>query len=134
MDDYEAALNPGAKRKIVPSLAALILLALCVHGRGLVTASRNMQLAQEQYIALTDQIARYRENTGVYPEELSDLDWSLYGLFPDGKPKDPWGKTWIYSLAGKAEGNVGFQLGSCGPDGQPGGGDDPGFVRIIEKP
>jgi len=125
---------PGAKRKAVPTLAALILLALCFYGRGPVGETRNMQRAEEQFIGLNDQIARYRETTGTYPVELSEMDWRLIGLFPNGKPRDPWGNLWKYSLKAGAEEREAFQLGSYGPDGQPGGGDDVGFISPAEVP
>jgi general secretion pathway protein G len=38
-------------------------------------------------------------------------------------PKDPWGNPYIYECPGQH--NIkGYDLSSCGPDGQPGGGDD----------
>lgn len=41
----------------------------------------------------------------------------------NGTPKDPWGIPYVYLCPGQHRPD-GYDLSSCGPDGQPGGGDD----------
>jgi general secretion pathway protein G len=41
----------------------------------------------------------------------------------NGMPKDPWTHDYIYECPGQHN-TKGYDLSSCGPDGQPGGGDD----------
>ncbi len=77
--------------------------------------------AERQYAGLMRELRSFAALTGELPSSLPDLGWRLFEVFPDGRPRDPWGRRWEYELQ-----EEGFLLRSAGPDGLPGTADDVG--------
>jgi type II secretory pathway pseudopilin PulG len=105
-----------------PRVVVLAML-LALVGTWMLRRARLTHEAESQLRALSSEIEARRATTGAYPEQLADLGWRLFPLFPDGNPIDPWGQPIRYRRT-----DTGFELGSTGPDGAP-SGDDLGRVR-----
>jgi general secretion pathway protein G len=60
----------------------------------------------------------------IRPKDILAHDWRGPYFDPPQRPKDPWGRDYIYRCPG-IHNTDGFDLYSCGPDGlsQPGGED-----------
>jgi len=71
----------------------------------------------------------FEMDTGSYPSSLDGLRAnpggtdSWHGPYLKKKPMDPWNKVYIYSSPGEHN-QDGYDLSSCGKDGQPGTTDD----------
>ena len=83
---------------------------------------RSRALAQFEQLDLA--VERMTEAKGRYPERLADLGWRLPEIVGGLEAKDPWGGNWIYRAP--ESDRVLPWLGSYGPDGGQGGGDDIG--------
>ena len=99
-------------------------LVLCVLAGRAFEATATRRRAEAQREAVAAEIDRFAQVTGRYPLALDELGWRLVPVFGEANAVDPWGRAWRYRapLADGAE----FALGSLGPDGAPGTGDEVG--------
>jgi len=113
-------------RMPIKRIAAIAIFAvgLALLGTELLERHARPTRAEEQHTRLLTEIARAAELRGALPDGLRDLGWRLLDIFPDGRPLDPWGRSWRYRVIDPEA--MTFAVGSVGPDGQPGGEDDVG--------
>ena len=129
---YGFFLLPASGRKALLTAAAFAGIACCVLARLGGEAIAKKREAKRTYEQLDSQIRQAALTTGEYPKSLEALGWRLFEVFRNRTPLDPWGNPWLYRTPG-AEGRA-FDLGSCGPDGRLGGGDDIGFPFTPSAP
>jgi len=110
--------------RVAWSSALAIALLLCWLGGGALAAWSERMTARAQLEALRSEVEHFSATTGRYPGSLDELGWRLVPIVGVGEPRDPWGRRWLYRAPG-VEGRD-FDLGSPGPDGRSGGGDDLG--------
>jgi oligopeptide/dipeptide ABC transporter ATP-binding protein len=84
--------------------------------------------AEGQFDSLSTQVRQYAAQAGEYPHSLAELGWRLPPIFGGADARDPWGGKWHYRVPGA--GDRAFDLGSVGPDGAVGGGDDIGHPFV----
>lgn len=116
----------GARAPASRSWGAVAALVACaVVSRAIGAAERDRE-ASHQLVGLQQALAEVSAIHGAPPARLADLGWRLPALFADARAEliDPWGSAWRYRTPG-ADGD-GYDLGSLGPDGVLGGGDDVG--------
>jgi oligopeptide transport system ATP-binding protein len=121
---WAAVLLPVARRKSIVHAAIILLIALSVLGHRLVERQRRHSEAAKQHASLVHELEQAYKALGAHPKSLREISWRLQGIFRDGRPIDPWGHPWVYRFPGTQGREI--DLGSYGPDGQPGGGDDIG--------
>ncbi len=117
-------MRPFAERKTLWTAVVVVGLAASSILGGVWESIQKEHQAEAQVTALRDEIERVASLTGRYPDSLPALGWRLPGIVGDVQARDPWGGSWQYRAP--IEGEETFWLGSYGPDGQPGGGDDVG--------
>jgi oligopeptide/dipeptide ABC transporter ATP-binding protein len=116
----------GARAGAARAWGAAAALAVCaIVAFGLDSAARERS-ALRQLEGLRQQLDEWSEIRGAPPRRLAELGWRLPALFPDARTegRDPWGGEWRYRAPG--EDGRDYDLGSFGPDGELGGGDDLG--------
>ncbi len=111
-------------RGIRVAVAAGIGLALLLALPGLLGLLGRDARARQQYAALWQQLEEATALRGAPPARLEDLGWRLFEVFEDGRAEDPWHRPWRYRVLDAEAGT--FALGSDGPDGVAGSGDDVG--------
>jgi oligopeptide transport system ATP-binding protein len=120
--------RPFTERKGAWTGAVIATLVVFGLGSDVYDSARKQQLARVQIVALQGEIERVVELKGSYPESLSELGWRLPDIVGGVQATDPWGGAWRYRAPTQDEGT--FWLGSHGPDGRPGGGDDIGRLPV----
>jgi oligopeptide/dipeptide ABC transporter ATP-binding protein len=91
----------------------IVLVALAHH---LVERGRHGR-AESELRELSTEIQEHARLSGALPRRLSELGWRLYPIFPNGIPRDPWGRPLVYRMPG-SDGRP-FDLASTGADGVP---------------
>lgn len=116
-------------------LVILASLAVIVVPKFTGVSERSKRQAAETGIeGLTTALNRFEVECGRFPTTAEGLaalleaptnvkGWNGPYLEKKGTPKDPWGTPYVYRCPGQQNPN-GFDLYSCGPDGNEGGGDD----------
>jgi oligopeptide/dipeptide ABC transporter ATP-binding protein len=97
------------------AFVAVLCAALAVWHLMAERARRNR--AQVELRELAAEIRGHEKHAGALPGQLSELGWRLYPIFPNGIPRDPWGRPLVYRVPG-SNGRP-FDLRSTGPDGVP---------------
>jgi general secretion pathway protein G len=91
-------------------------------------SSSQRKTAKAQMQMLATALDTYRLDVGDYPPSLAELRQSTRKgwegpYLPRELPPDPWGNPYVYRRPGQHR-PTSYDLHSCGPDGQDGGGDD----------
>ena len=90
----------------------------------LIASSSDDRLAAKQLAGLASEIDAFSDLVGHPPASLAEVAWRAVGVLGNDSLTDPWGRRWVYETPG-GDGRS-FDLGSYGPDGELGGGDDLG--------
>lgn len=120
---------------LIELLLVLVILAILAL---VVVVKLNGRVLQAQTSAAKTDISNFKVALGMYEIDNGGYPNTQQGLaalvenpgnLPNWKhayieklPKDPWGHDYIYRSPGT--GNKDYDLFSCGPDGNEGGGDD----------
>jgi len=115
-------LRRGGTRALRLGVLAIVVVGFTA--RVPVSGWQRVRLARSQYEALGQALEARHALAGAYPLRLPELGWRLAAIDPKRVLRDPWGRAWLYRTPGS--GGRPYDLGSFGPDGLPGGGDDIG--------
>ena len=87
------------------------------------TAISNISTALKKFEIECGRFPTTEEGLQALVQQVGTLQgWKGPYLEKGAVPKDPWGNVFLYRCPGQH--NTDFDLWSCGPDGQDGGGDD----------
>ena len=116
----------GARAPASRSWGAVAVLVGCAVVSQAMGAAERDREALRQLAGMQQALAELSAIRGTPPARLADLGWRLPALFGDARSEliDPWGGAWRYRTPGAAGDS--YDLGSFGPDGVLGGGDDVG--------
>jgi oligopeptide/dipeptide ABC transporter ATP-binding protein len=111
---------------LLQSIVALAVVLIVGH---FVQEYRRRTTTEGVLRAVTAELEGRKHLSGQIPTSLAELGWRLYPIFPDGVPRDAWGRSLRYRVPG-TDGRA-FDLGSTGRDGVP-SKDDIGHVTRVE--
>src|SRR5690606_27772728 len=95
---YAGRLGRELERRLAWALGLAALRALSLLLSDALTRQARTSRANRELQGLAEQLTEYRNNVGAYPKSLSELDWRLFEVLPDGKLLDPWGRAYGYRL------------------------------------